>query len=617
MCGLAGIAGAPGSLAGLTARVSEMQMHLRHRGPDDAGLHIDVAAGTVLAHTRLAILDLSDSGHQPMTCPDDRYTVVFNGEIYNFAKLRAELKAAGETFRSESDTEVVLRLYARLGPAFVERLDGMFALAIWDRIDRSCFLARDPFGIKPLYVWRSQGAIAFASELRAVLKAELEPAELCGEALREYLLYGSVQEPMTLVKNVTALQPGSWVLWKNGREQSRVFWQPSFEGSQLNDARPETSVREALDESIQRHFVSDVPVNMFLSGGIDSTAVLALAHQQGFRNIRTYCLSFDEADFSEGSLAERTAQHFDTDHHDWRITASEGRQLISEFLASLDQPSIDGFNTFCVSRFAQKLGAKVVLSGLGGDELFGGYPSHRVVPKLCQWHRRLSWLPGAQGIAGHAAKRLWPGNRGRRMSEFLRGKGSMSNAYWCMRGTFSHEYADRLAERYVGTSPGAPQFDGPNSDVLNPRDQISLLEMTRYMRNQLLRDSDVMSMSQGLELRVPLVDRRLFETVSRVSAARRMAAGKQLLLDAVPEIPDWIANQPKRGFLFPFQEWISGTWGRVFQGIETASPVRLDSWYQTWALFTLENFLSETGIRVQDRLLRESHPGAHEVRRAA
>lgn len=605
MCGIAGIVGSSSLPSKLRSRVTKMREHLQHRGPDDAGLFLDPEGGAGLTHTRLAILDLSPSGHQPMDSPDGRFTIVFNGEVYNFEQLRAELEAAGESFQSRSDTEVVLRMYQRLGPSFVERLEGMFALAIWDSAEQSCFLARDPFGIKPLYLWRSGQTVAFASELRAVLKAELEPAELSSEALRQFLLYGSVQEPSTLVRNVTAMQPGSWLLLKDGREQERNFWKPEFRSHIDRTLDPHVSVREALDDSITRHFVSDVPVNMFLSGGIDSTAVLALAHKQGFENIRTFCLSFEEADFSEGSLAQRTAKHFGTEHHDWRMTEDEGRSLVKEFLTSLDQPSIDGFNTFCVSRFARRQDAKVVLSGLGGDELFGGYPSHQRVPQLSQWHRRIGIVPGAAKLAGFVAKQVWKGNRGRRMDEFLNGPGGMEQAYWCMRGTFSHRFADELVRRYTGPlcmrneSAARP----PEHSGCSPENEVSLMEMTRYMRNQLLRDSDVMSMSQGLELRVPLVDQRVFEAVAGVSAQQRMARGKRLLLDAVPEVPEWIASQPKRGFLFPFQKWISGTWGQVFEGIESASPVRLDSWYQTWALFTLENFIDQTGIQVKDRLL--------------
>lgn len=606
MCGIAGIVGSSMLQPKLRARITDMQVHLRHRGPDDAGLFLDSQGSVGLVHTRLAILDLSDSGHQPMVSDDERFTIVFNGEVYNFEELRTELEAAGESFLSRSDTEVVLRLYQRQGPSFVERLEGMFALAIWDNVERSCFLARDPFGIKPLYLWRNGKTVAFASEVRAVLKAKLDTAQLSADALRQYLFYGSVQEPFTLVENITALQPGSWLLWKDGKERTEVFWQPEFETEPLKGTDLRNTVREALDESIQRHFVSDVPVNMFLSGGIDSTALLALSHEQGFDNVRTFCLSFDEEEFSEGSLAERTARHFGVDHHDFRMSASEGRLLVDDFLGSLDQPSIDGFNTFCVSRFARKMGAKVVLSGLGGDELFGGYPSHRIVPRLHAWHRRLAFLPGASAVAGLAAQRVWPGTRGSRMSEFLSGAGQIEDAYRCMRGTFSSENANGLVAEYTGARLHIERSDFSSRSLEadpSPRNQVSVLEMTRYMRNQLLRDSDVMSMSQGLELRVPLVDRRLFETVSNVPAEQRMVSGKRMLLDAVPEVPDWIANRPKRGFHFPFQKWSSGKWGDVFQTIESASPVRLDSWYQTWALFTLENFLDQTGISVEGRLL--------------
>ncbi len=608
MCGVAGMVGCQLEMSVLRTRVQQMQRQLRHRGPDDDGIHVDSSAAVGLAHARLAILDLSDSGHQPMFSPDGRYVVVFNGEIYNFKQLRRELEQSGEAFASQSDTEVLLRMYQRRGPQFVDCLEGMFAIAIWDSRDRSCFLARDPFGIKPLYIWRRDGAIAFASEVRSLLHAKLGPTRLCGEALRDYLLQGSVQEPLTLVEGIVALEPGAWLRWRDGVEESDTFWRPSFDADHdaIHDRDPSVAIeitRKALRESIQKHFVSDVPVGIFLSGGIDSTAILALANLEGFQHLRTFCLSFDEVEFNEGELARRTATHFATDHHDWRITAQQGSELIHHYLAALDQPSNDGFNTFCVSKFAREMGAKVVLSGLGGDELFGGYPSFRRVPQLHRWHRQLAMIPGARGVAAAAARRFIGGNRGPRLAEYFRGDGSIDSAHRCMRGIFTRHDTEQLLKRYLSHLPPPDSVVGGESAAHRPHDQVSLLELTTYMRNQLLRDSDVMSMAWGLELRVPLVDRSLFDVVRKIPSSIRLAAGKQLLLDSVPEIPEWIASQPKRGFRFPFQSWVSGQWGQVFDQLKRQSPVPLDAWYQAWTLFTLESFLVRCGIESDGRLL--------------
>ncbi len=386
MCGIGGIIDGA-RFQTLRDRCESMQSALRHRGPDDQGIFIDPSASLGLVHTRLAILDLSADGHQPMQSPDGRWTVVFNGEIYNFQELRAELAASGVPFRSHSDTEVVLHLYAQRGPAMLERLAGMFALAIWDSHERKLFMARDPLGIKQLYYWQVGNRFAFASELRALLQADLAQPKMDRDALARYLLMGSVQEPDSLVCGVNQLPAGCCLNWQAGASSLSTYWTLEYQNSMSQSEAACTQLRAALDQSIRRHFVSDVPVGIFLSGGIDSSAVVALARANGFQQLKTFCLSFGEQAFNEGDVASRTAQHYGTEHHDWRMTATDGLELLDGFLNSLDLPSNDGFNTYCVSRFAHDQGLKVVLSGLGGDELYGGYPSFSRVPSLMNWYR--------------------------------------------------------------------------------------------------------------------------------------------------------------------------------------------------------------------------------------
>jgi len=598
MCGIAGILTSNLAPELLDSRLAEMQRRLRHRGPDDRGVYVDASARTGLAHTRLAIQDLSPAGHQPMASRDGRFHIVFNGEIYNFPILRQELMDAGETFCSHSDTEVVLRLYQRHGPQMVRRLQGMFALAIWDQQRRCCFLARDPLGIKPLYLWQQGRTLAFASEVRALLHANLGAKRVCPEALRGFLLFGSVQEPHTLVDGIEALPAGHFMLWQDGNAKTESYWDLQFH-NQLADEAVDQVVRGALEESIRRHFVSDVPVGVFLSGGIDSTALVAIASRTVSENLQTFCISFDDAEYNEGDLAARTARHFGTDHYDWRMTAEDGRRLLGEFLTRQDQPSNDGFNTFCISKFAHEQGVKVVLSGLGGDEVFGGYPSFRTIPRMMSWHRKLGFVAPMRRWAADFAERRTGQNKLQRLAAFLRTGGDVAAAYWTMRGIFTPTEVNKLVHHYTdsGTSGLSDQWYGPPpSDQPTLSDSVSYLEMTRYMRNQLLRDSDVMSMAWGLELRVPLVDRTLIETVGRVPSRLRHAAGKRLLLDAVPEVPTWIARQPKRGFRFPFATWVTGEWKEMFLQVERSSPVRLDSWYRRWCLLTLDHFLRESKI---------------------
>ncbi len=598
MCGIAGIISDSLSPEELRRRTEAMHDRLRHRGPNDEGVYAD--RGVVLAHRRLAILDLSETGHQPMSTDDSRYTIVFNGEIYNFRDLRNDLEARGVTFQSRSDTEVILRLFEREGAACVNVLEGMFAFAIWDSREQRCFLARGPFGIKPLYIWRHRGSLAFASEIRALLRAELSGTSLCRLALQEYFLYGSVQEPRTLIDEIEVLPPGYVLTWQAGGGRRQRYWRLRFPEQPKcgNDAIAVT--RAALDDSIRRHFVSDVPVGIFLSGGIDSTSLVALARANGFDKLKTACISFDEEKFNEGHLAAETAAHFRTEHYDCRLSADDGRRLLGEFLEHCDQPSNDGFNTFCVSKVAHELGLRVVLSGLGGDELFGGYHSFQLIPKMLRWHRWLGYTGLLRRIAGTAGQRLGRSPRAQRFGTYLRSPGRITDAYWAVRGFFTPSEARKLADYYLGRQDDFARNEwitGTHRDQATLLDDVCHLELNGYMRNQLLRDSDVMSMAWGLELRVPFVDHRLVDAITCIPAEIRLAPGKRLLLAAVPEIPSWIAGRPKRGFAFPFDRWLSAQWGDLFEQLRRKSPVPLTTWYRQWCLFTLGNFIRQSGVQ--------------------
>ncbi len=605
MCGLAGIAGLEDEA---TARKSLQAMvgRLRHRGPDDRGEFFAPGNQIALGHTRLSILDLSPAGHQPMHSADGRFVIVFNGEIYNFRRLREELESEGVRFRSHSDTEVILAMYARHRERCLKRFDGMFSLAIWDTVDKSLFLARDPLGIKPLYVWQHGSRIAFSSEIRSVLAADFGPRELDLNAAFDYFRLGSVPEPQTLVQGVSMVPAGNWMSWKSGvLSEPKCFWKIQF-ASTIHDLETACRLtRPALEESVGRHFVSDVPVGVFLSGGLDSTAILALARSSGHTNLQTFCISFDDQKFNEGHLAQRTAAHFGTRHTDWRMSAAEGQQLASKYLDAMDQPSSDGFNTYCVSKLAAECGIKVVLSGLGGDELFAGYPSFTKIPRLLKLKQRLSRFglaaPLRQLISRCSQQPKWL-----RLAEFLQSEGSVCDAWLAMRGFFTSAESQRLVGRLAGNSTwkaAAPRSiclaaATQMSSEWSVKDQISWLELMGYMRNQLLRDSDVMSMAWGLELRVPFADRRLLDSVSVIDGDVRLAQGKQLLMKAVPEIPKWILNEPKRGFRFPFEDWVNHRWGDWFQQIDQTSPVRCQTWYRKWSLMVLQQFLDVNQINL-------------------
>ena len=595
MCGIAGVLW-QAERASVGDRVARMHGAIAHRGPDDRGSWQSPNGHAAYAHTRLSIIDTSSSGHQPMSSADGRFTITYNGEIYNYQTLRRTLAAAGVSFRSHSDTEVILRMYESAGPAFVEQLRGMFAFAIWDEREQTCFLARDRFGIKPLYYHEAGDVLTFASEVRALLASGVT-SSLDAQATYEYFRSGSVPEPLTLIRGVRALEAGHTMTWRAGQVSIQPYWDINFCERPIEED-PITMTRAALVDSVAHHFVSDVPVGIFLSGGMDSTAILALAKATQPSQLRTFSLAFPGWPSDEGGEARRTAASFGTDHHEWAVDARVARPLFDDFLRAADQPSIDGFNIYTVSRLARQHDTKVVLSGLGGDEVFGGYPSFREVPRLA----RLGRWGSRAGVAGTAAVHLagaFGGSRIRRLNDLLSHPPDLETAYRVFRGIYTRDEALALTDHYVGAGHAVVDHVDPTTLISDddPRDIVSRLELTRYMRNQLLRDADVMSMSCGLELRVPFLDSELFAALARIPACQRLRPGKRLLAEAVPEIPEWVANRPKRGFMFPMQQWFEHDWAGELSGLHRSPAAKLagmDTWYRKWSVLAFENWLQHT-----------------------
>ena len=408
-----------------------------------------------------------------------------------------------------------------------------------------------------------------------------------------YLLFGAVPEPLSLVENVYLIPAGHYLFWRNGKMRLTKFWDLQFESDPMREQEAAQIVRKSLEESIERHLVSDVAVGIFLSGGIDSTTLVALATRAAKSELRTFCISFDDPEFNEGEVAARTAEHFGTKHTDWRLDSATAKGLLAKFLEASDQPSIDGFNTFCVSKLAHDHGLKVVLSGVGGDEIFGGYQSFQLVPRMVHASRMLDPARPLRKVAGRVLQRGFTSARTNRLGQFLCDVPITAAAYWATRGIFTPQEVQRLLPRYGCTESGAETqlaMYVPAQPTL--LDEISYLEIARYMRNQLLRDSDVMSMAWSLELRVPFVDNKLLGQIARIPAEIRLRRGKRILLEAMPEIPPWVRNRPKMGFSFPFKDWVTGEWDDVFRRIKAQSPVRLKNWYRTWCLFALDNFVT-------------------------
>ncbi len=597
MCGIAGIFSTEQDLNQPQShdKLSAMQGALAHRGPDGQGEFISPSGAALLCHTRLSIIDLSSAGHQPMTCDANRYTITFNGEIYNYQTLRADLEHSGESFVSDSDTEVILKLYQQHGANCVEYLRGMYAFVIWDEHQKSAFAARDPLGIKPFYYCaNSDGKFAFASELRSLLKADLHSPSLSKDGIKSYFLSGTVAEPNTVMADIFQLPAGSSLSWQNGNFTLRTFWELPFASAAIKETSKEKELniartRNALESTVKAHFVSDVPVGIFLSGGIDSTALVALASKVTNAQLNTYSIAFESPEWNEGEIAKRVARHFGTNHTEFLLTPEIAKPLFTEFLSVVDQPTTDGFNTFCVSRFASEAGEKVVLSGVGGDELFAGYKSFQLLPKMQQTSQRTAWLAPLFKCLNRLLSKHLP-SKLQRALDFLGSPGSLLAAHRSLRGIFSEGESLALCESMGLDKLQHVEASDPDIAKLSVADQVSQLEITSYMRNQLLRDSDVMSMACGLELRVPFVDKELIETILSIPSEQRLSFGKTLLVDAVPELPDWVVNRPKQGFRFPFDEWFSSQWSDLPIAKGVPAWIKLTPWYRRWSLLVLHDW---------------------------
>ncbi|HQU48933.1 MAG TPA: asparagine synthase (glutamine-hydrolyzing) [Casimicrobiaceae bacterium] len=570
MCGLVGAFARPGA-AVADEPLRAALAHMTRRGPDGEGTWRD--DGVALGHRRLAIIDLDPRASQPMHSNDGRYVIAYNGEIFNYRELRCELEAQGVSFRTASDTEVILALFAGRGEAMLPRLHGMFAFVIWDRVGRRAFAARDPYGIKPLYFAEtSQGALV-ASQVKALLATGLVSREpdLHGQA--GFWLLGSVPEPRTWYRTIRALPAGHLAWIERGRVGApKVWWDVgnawrAAPSDRSSDAEVREHVRNALKESVTRHLVADVPVGVFLSGGIDSGALAGLMVEAGAHALEGVTLAYDE--FSgrpedEAPVAARIAAHYGIRHHVRRVTRDEFQSDLPRILDAMDQPSIDGINTWYASKAAEEYGLKVVVSGVGGDELFQGYESFRQLPRLIRARRIVGAVPG-----GAWALRKWADRRASRTSnrrwhylpEWSR---TIEGAWWLRRSLFApadlgalmgDEEAKEVLRAFDPDSYVRSMSGGLPSDA---RLALGQIESTTYLRNQLLRDSDWASMDHGVELRSPLVDARMLDELKGDLPAFRRFPKKVLLARAPANaLPDDIAGRRKTGFGIPVVRWQS------------------------------------------------------------
>jgi asparagine synthase (glutamine-hydrolysing) len=561
MCGITGTIGLADP-----AVISAMTASLRHRGPDDGGSYVDPNGAFALGHRRLAIIDLSAAGHQPMSWADGRFWITYNGEIYNYRELRRELERCGCHFRTQTDTEVLLAAYATWGENCLARLRGMFALAIADLATRCVFLARDRFGVKPLLYAESPGRLLFASELRAFTASGLVPTQVDHDAVWHYLSLGSVPPPRTILQSVRCLLPGhAMTVGFDGRPQRAWRWWDIATAAQAHTAAvarldfPSAAValRERLEEATRYHLVADVPVGAFLSGGLDSAAMVALMRQYVTAPIRTFTVAFGghHRDLSEAAPAAQTARALGTQHHEVTVSDAEAAASFAALLDALDQPSLDGANTWFVAR-AAAAHVKVALTGLGGDELFAGYSHFR----RHQLAARLRAACGGSG-APFAPLRLLPDRCRHNLMLPALDEAERLGTLRCLMP---------LREKRRVLNPdllAAVSQDPPeallsrNARGLDAIARLSQAELEGYMARTLLRDGDVMSMAHGLEARPILLDHELAAFAFALPSAfkLRRGRGKAVFQAALAGLlPDEVARRPKRGFELPLLGWLSG-----------------------------------------------------------
>jgi asparagine synthase (glutamine-hydrolysing) len=574
-----------------------------HRGPDDEGLWISrspAPPAVGLAHRRLAILDTSPLGKQPMQSSCGNVHLVFNGEIYNFQSLRSELANAGHSFRSGSDTEVLLALYLEHGIEMVDQLRGMYAFSIYDARSKTMYLVRDPFGVKPLYYADSGSTLRFASEVRALLKCpafstDLDPAGSCA-----FFLLGHVPEPHTLFQGIRQLPAGSILTLRPDRPPlmhsfcaiEELWFDRNSPPLRVSPEERLERFADLLKDSLRHHLVSDVPTGFFLSSGRDSASLVGLAAETHPETIASVTLGFDAlrgGALDETSLAEVVATQYQTKHSTVWITKNDFLNSRERFLAAMDQPTIDGLNTYFVSQAAVTSGLKVAISGLGADEMLGGYPGFNQIPKVVATLGKVAPL----GSLGKALRIIFAPILQRITSPKYAGVleygATFTGAYLLRRGLFmpwelstlfERDFAAQGWEQLQDELLNCPEL----SAVSNGRRKVAVLESTRYMRNQLLRDTDWASMAHSLEVRVPFVDLKLLKGVLSLLDPTEMFSKHELTECVSPRLPDQLLSRPKTGFTTPVREWL----------LSESAPPSSERGLRGWARLVYAEYLRTT-----------------------
>jgi asparagine synthase (glutamine-hydrolysing) len=629
MCGIVGIVT---SSSRISAALERATAAMAHRGPDDSGTVViergDHDGGRVgLGCRRLAIVDFSSGGHQPMHDRETGNWLVFNGEIYNHQGIRTRLENDGVAFIGKSDTEVVLKAYSRWGEQCLQQFQGIFAFAIWNSKHQHLFVARDPIGVKPLYYAALPGSFIFASEVRSILATKLVSARVSREGMYSYLTFGSVWEPCTLVEGVRLLAPGHFLLWKQGQAKCNRYWTPFPKnvGARQGVRQKEVFERDLqglLQHCVEKQARSEVPLAIFLSGGIDSSSLVALARNLGIAP-NTFSLVFDEPAYSEAPYSRMVAQQFQTHHHEVVVSEHEALNALHAALSAMDQPSVDGFNTYLVCQAARRAGFKVALSGLGADEMFGRYATFLSVPYMERFAQAWCYLPSfmRSSLAAVCIQMMPGSDQKSKLASLLRGRDCL-HPYLLARTLFLPDQVNKMLSNWQHLDASAT-FTPPwmrEVEGLDPVNRVSYLEARGCMLNTLLRDADVMSMAHGVELRVPFLDPKLVELLFTLRGEWKLDSKlpKHLLIKALPKpLPSEVVGRRKRGFELPFEHWLRGsmrheleaTFAQIERGplsdVFNADGIkdvwgrflaRKTSWSRPWSLFVLQRWCETNSV---------------------
>lgn len=612
MCGINGIIST--ELLGGESHIRKMNALLRHRGPNNEGSYSN--NGVFLGHTRLSIIDLSNQGNQPFVSFDGRYVLVFNGEIYNYKELREQIDYP---FQTSTDTEVLLASYIVYGPHCLTKLNGMFAFCIYDKYKQTAFIARDRLGIKPLYYHVNKSTFIFSSELRPILKSDIDSFKVSTRSVKTYLKYQKVYGPNTIVDGIKSLNPGHFITidCKNILFEIEKYWRPGLS----NDSDESTSklkTRALLEDSVRRRMISDVSVGAFLSGGIDSSIIVALMSQISDRRINTFNITFGDDVYSESIYAKQVADRYKTNHRELILTPQFFLENITKALSSMDNPSGDGINTWMVSSLTKSEGITVALSGLGGDELFGGYDVFHLFKRfrVFEDYLRFAWF-----LKEKLSINLGSSIKSQKLSQLMSMNGVNHIEFNLLfRQSLLNSQIDKLLhipnltdqQYYIEEIEAFNKVKGYNIS------KISLSEMSLYMSNTLLNDTDQMSMAHQLEVRVPFLDHIFVEHVLSLPDELKFSGRpKEFLVDIFTDLlPSDVYNRKKMGFVLPWESWLrsemkdfANSYLMDFAKREFVNELELDLLWQgflknakdvnysrIWAIIALEYWLQENSL---------------------